>query len=46
MGEDYEYVTESRNCEICEHYKPDERGIYSCEIWECDFKELRELGDE
>ena len=38
--------TDERNCEICEHYKPDKRGNYSCEKWECDFKEMRELRDE
>ena len=46
MGDDFEYETEERNCEICEHYKPDDRGNYSCEKWECDFKEIRELRDE
>lgn len=46
MGDDYEYETEKRNCEICEHYKPDDRGNYSCEKWECDFKEMRELRNE
>lgn len=43
MRDDYEYETEERNCEICEHYKPDNRGKYSCEKWECEFKEMREL---
>ena len=39
------YKTEKRNCEICEHYKPDDRGKYSCEKWECEFKEMRELSE-
>ena len=45
MGDDYGYETEKRNCEICEHYKPDDRGKYSCEKWECEFKEMRELSE-
>lgn len=45
MGDNYGYETEKRNCEICEHYKPDDRGKYSCEKWECEFKEMRELSE-
>ena len=41
----YESDQESRPCEICKHYKPDNRGNYSCEKWECDPEEIDEVRD-
>ena len=24
-----------RNCEQCEHHKPNATGVYGCELWQC-----------
>jgi hypothetical protein len=32
-----------RPCEICEHYRKDYKGNYSCEKWECEYEEIDEV---
>lgn len=38
-----DYEEQTRPCEICKHYRKDEKGNYACEKWDCEFEGIDEL---
>lgn len=34
-----EILNHQRLCNQCNHYRQNEKGIYGCESWECEFEE-------
>lgn len=45
MIRDFIYTSEEndRPCEICKHYRKDEKGNYACEKWDCEFEDIKEI---
>ncbi|MBR1904875.1 MAG: hypothetical protein IJ819_00230 [Clostridiales bacterium] len=43
--EDFIYTDEEhdRPCEICRHYRRDDKGNLACEKWECEFEDIDEI---
>ena len=40
------YDLDVKPCEICKHYKPDDKGVYGCEKWDCEPEEIDEVKDD